>query len=406
VLIDTPGVGAMSAGHRDLTLGMLRHADALLFVTSAEEPLLRSEAEFLATAARRVADVLVVATKTDLVADGAAFAESARRRLGDLAAVLDSDRLAELAAGPVPLLTSALLADRARDAVDTARAAVLRERSGVEPLRAALELRGRDATRTRLANVAQTTVVAAELALAELDPGSRSGAPPDRRALAALLVHAGQQGQRELTGALNDLEVRYRDRVEDAEDPAALVRDLPAELEAALQAVWTEVLAGVDEALRTAIDEGLGSAGGALAERVRQASGGKSLEVARPELDAVEHGIPALSASFLIGHLVFALLGPAGWIVGAAAGGGTVAVRALRQARARTRQQAAAAVRDAIREARHELAGELNSVLAQRRAALEQTPDVPASPPAANVAAGLRAAAADAAAVRRDLLRG
>ena len=42
---------------------------------------------------------------------------------------------------------------------------------GVEPLRAALELRARDATRGRLANVAQTTVVAAELALAELDPG-------------------------------------------------------------------------------------------------------------------------------------------------------------------------------------------------------------------------------------------
>ena len=204
---------------------------------------------------------------------------------------------------------------------------------------------------------------------------------------------------------MNDLEARYRDRVDEAED-VALVRDLPAELEAALQGVWAEVLAGVDEALRTAIEEGLGEAGGALPERVRQASGGKRLEVARPEVDAVEHGIPALSASFLVGNLVFLVLGPAGWIVGAAAGGGTVAARALRQARARTRQQAAAAVRDAIREARHELAGELNSVLAQRRVALEQTPDVPAPPAAGNVAAGLRTVAADADAVRRDLLRG
>ena len=406
VLVDTPGIGAMSAGHRDLTLGMLRHADALLFVTSAEEPLLRSEAEFLATAARRVADVLVVGTKTDLVADGAAFAESVRRRLGEMAVVLDSDRLAELGAAPPPLLTSALLADRARDAADPARAAALRERSGVEPLRAALELRVRDATRTRLANVAQTTAVAAEMALADLDPGTRSVAPLDRRALAALLAQAGQQGQRDLTGALNDLEVRYRGRVEDADDAAALVRDLPAELEAALQAVWSEVLSGVDDALRTAVDEGLGQASGALPERVHQASGGKRLEVARPEVDAVEHGVPALSATFLIGNLVFLVLGPAGWLVGAAAGGGSVAVRALRQARARTRQQAAAAVRDAIREARHELAGELTSVLAQRRTALEQTPDVPAAPAARDVAAGLRALAADADAIRRDLLRG
>jgi hypothetical protein len=120
----------------------------------------------------------------------------------------------------------------------------------------------------------------------------------------------------------------------------------------------------------------------------------------------VEHGVPALSATFLIGNLVFLVLGPAGWLVGAAAGGGSVAVRALRQARARTRQQAAAAVRDAIREARHELAGELTSVLAQRRAALEQTADVPAAPATREVAAGLRAVASDADAIRRDLLRG
>lgn len=406
VLVDTPGIGAMSAGHRDLTLGMLRHADALLFVTSAEEPLLRSEAEFLATAARRVADVLVVATKTDLVADGAAFAESARRRLGELAAVLDAGRLAELAGGPPPLLTSALLADRAREAADPARAAALLERSGVELLRAALDVRARDATRTRLANVAQTTAVAAETALADVDPGSRSRVPRDRRALVALLAHAGQRGQRELTGALNDLEVRYRDRVEEAQDPAALVRDLPAELEAALQGVWTEVLAAVDEELRAAIEDGLGETGGALPERVRRASGGKRLEVARPEVDAVEHGISALSATFLVGNLVFLALGPAGWLVGAAAGGGSVAVRALRQARARTRQQAAAAVRDAIREARQELAGELNSVLAERRAALEQTVDTRATTAAGDVAAGLRAVAADADAVRRELLRG
>lgn len=43
VLIDTPGVGGLTRGHRDSALAALRFADALLFTVSVEEPIGRSE---------------------------------------------------------------------------------------------------------------------------------------------------------------------------------------------------------------------------------------------------------------------------------------------------------------------------------------------------------------------------
>lgn len=65
VLIDTPGVGGMGRGHRDLALAALGQADALLFTVSAEEPVARSELEFLVEASERTEQVVLVVTKSD-----------------------------------------------------------------------------------------------------------------------------------------------------------------------------------------------------------------------------------------------------------------------------------------------------------------------------------------------------
>ncbi|MDO9176195.1 MAG: dynamin family protein, partial [Actinomycetota bacterium] len=65
VLIDTPGVGGMSRGHRDLALAALGQADALLFTVSAEEPVARSELEFLVEASERTERIILVVTKSD-----------------------------------------------------------------------------------------------------------------------------------------------------------------------------------------------------------------------------------------------------------------------------------------------------------------------------------------------------
>ena len=68
-LIDTPGVGGMSRGHRDITMAALQRADVLLFTISAQEPVSRTELEFLAEASERIDSVLFLVTKSDMNTD-------------------------------------------------------------------------------------------------------------------------------------------------------------------------------------------------------------------------------------------------------------------------------------------------------------------------------------------------
>jgi Dynamin family len=65
VLVDTPGVGGLNAGHRQVTLTALKRADALLFVVSAERELTDSECQFLHDATQKIATVIFVLTKAD-----------------------------------------------------------------------------------------------------------------------------------------------------------------------------------------------------------------------------------------------------------------------------------------------------------------------------------------------------
>jgi GTP-binding protein EngB required for normal cell division len=64
-LIDTPGVGGLTAAHAQLTLEVLREADALLFVIDVDAPLLAPELRFLERAADRIGSVIIALTKID-----------------------------------------------------------------------------------------------------------------------------------------------------------------------------------------------------------------------------------------------------------------------------------------------------------------------------------------------------
>ena len=66
VLVDTPGVGGLEAGHTEVTLATLRRADALVFVVDPDSPLRAPELRFLERATERIATVLFVMTKIDL----------------------------------------------------------------------------------------------------------------------------------------------------------------------------------------------------------------------------------------------------------------------------------------------------------------------------------------------------
>lgn len=65
-IVDTPGVGGMSSEHGAATMGALRAADAVMFLTDASQELTRSEIELLRRASLVSRRLAVVLTKTDL----------------------------------------------------------------------------------------------------------------------------------------------------------------------------------------------------------------------------------------------------------------------------------------------------------------------------------------------------
>ena len=66
ILVDTPGMGSLGAGHAANTLAFLPFADGLVFVTDTSAELSAPEIEFLTQARERCPTVIVALTKTDL----------------------------------------------------------------------------------------------------------------------------------------------------------------------------------------------------------------------------------------------------------------------------------------------------------------------------------------------------
>jgi hypothetical protein len=124
LLVDTPGINGLVAGHTAATLAALRTADALLFVCDSGQPILAPERDFLVEAALRVSAVVVAVTKRDLNPEFARIVADTRERIA-----------AKPGLGDVPVLAvAAPLADLAAETTDLRRAGQLRELSGIEPL--------------------------------------------------------------------------------------------------------------------------------------------------------------------------------------------------------------------------------------------------------------------------------
>lgn len=66
VIVDTPGMGGLGAGHAAATLAFLPFADGLVFVTDASAELSAPEMEFLERSAELCPNVVFALTKTDL----------------------------------------------------------------------------------------------------------------------------------------------------------------------------------------------------------------------------------------------------------------------------------------------------------------------------------------------------
>lgn len=83
ILVDTPGVGGLLAGHSRTTLAALKRADALLFVCDATQPILAPEVDFLIEAATRVPTIVIAATKRDMNPDFEVVVAQTRSRVSE-----------------------------------------------------------------------------------------------------------------------------------------------------------------------------------------------------------------------------------------------------------------------------------------------------------------------------------
>ncbi|MFI6095588.1 dynamin family protein [Lentzea sp. NPDC051213] len=294
VLVDTPGVGGLRAGHSAITLAALRHADALLFVCDATQPVLAPEVEFLAAAVVRVPTVAVAVTKCDANPGFADVVEETRERLAEHPA---------LAHVPV-FAVAAPLADRAAETEDPAVAAKLTEISGIDQLVRTIKANaavGGEALRT--ANAARRISAAAQVlawqaresTLADRDGGSDLRARIEQlsRELAdgqavSDLIRARLAGLR--TDSPHSFRVAARKihagyRTEAERGPATQLSTLAPRMVADLTACATETFESVAVDTRALLRGVLGDLGVDLPPAVLD------LELAAPDLTRRDKGV-------------------------------------------------------------------------------------------------------------------
>jgi hypothetical protein len=389
VLVDTPGVGGLHAGHSRTTLAALRQADALLFVCDASQPILAPEVAFLAEAARRIDTIAVAVGKSDVPDHDIVLAETRRR----LAAHPD------LAGLPVFAVSAALSERAGRPGTPAVATARLTELAGLRELVGRLLTEAAaGARRLRAANDARLTASVARALCAHLDQLGAAGRDrlrDDIDTVTVLLADRGRlrqqvddqtdrvraQSAQQFAAEAGSLAGQYRGEAE--RGPAAqlptLAPRLIADLTAAGVAVLDETQRRTIEVLRESLRPVGGDAGADLLlpppadlELSLRAPAPASLRTSFEAVPAVTRAIdllPALTGILTGSSVVVSLLtGPgaiaAGIALAACAGWWRIRGESEQQRRA----MLAAWVAGAVTEAEATFGTELSSrVLAARR---------------------------------------
>jgi GTPase SAR1 family protein len=363
VLIDTPGVGGMSRGHRDLALAALGQADALLFTVSAEEPVARTELEFLVEASERTERIILVVTKSDanseavngeMIAEHRAklrtFAETMQGRVESGA--IDADvpaRLRRLLDTPF-VLTSSYLAEQARARREAGReeqAQRLMERSGINELRSMLERSADNRDMIRVANlIALLRVLLADAEresqarvrassgdskvgeeIAERQRGLEEFASKQARwrgtlgnSIVRLQTNAGRLVSREL----NRVKEHYHEVIESTEDGETLATSMPGELEQSLHGAWNELVQAINNDFRSTLGKLLAEFGAdgmdavlgefEMPESLRELSGSRSSTPSGRSL--LDDGLPVALQTFSFASIANAAAGALGLATG------------------------------------------------------------------------------------------
>ena len=363
VLIDTPGVGGMGRGHRDLALAAIGQADALLFTVSAEEPVARSELEFLVEASERTERVVLVVTKSDSnseAVNGEMIAEL-RAKLKTFTDMMqqraeggsvDSDvpvRLTHLLDAPV-VLSSSFLAEQARARREAGReeqAERLMQRSGIDELRGLLQRSADNRELIRVANLlalmrvlladveretegrlraaSGDSKVADELAQRQQaleEFGSKQARW--RTTLGNSIIRLQTNSSRLVTRELNRVKEHYREVIDATEDGAVLAATLPAELEQSLHGAWNELVQAINNDFRStlgALLEEFGTDGmDAVLGEFQMPDGLRELSASRASNTGsssfVEDGLPIAMQTFTFANIANAAAGALGLATG------------------------------------------------------------------------------------------
>ena len=367
VLIDTPGVGGMSRGHRDLALAALGQADALLFTVSAEEPVARSELEFLVEASERTERIILVVTKSDVnseATNGAMIAEH-RAKMRTFADTLQTTLEAGTGDGEVDVdvparlrrlldtpfvLTSSYLAGQARTRRDAGReeqADRLMARSGIGELRSLLERSADNRDLIRVANlIALLRVLLADVereAQARIRASSGDSKVADeiaerqrgleefgskqarwRTTLGNSIVRLQTSSSRLVTKELNRVKEHYREVIDLAEDSELLMVSMPAELERSLHGAWNEMVQSINNDFRSTLGKVLAEFGAEgmdvvlgeieMPEGLRELAGART--GVRPDASFLDDGLPMAMQTYTFANIANAAAGALGLATG------------------------------------------------------------------------------------------
>ncbi|HAP78297.1 MAG TPA: hypothetical protein DCR14_19715 [Acidimicrobiaceae bacterium] len=155
VIVDTPGMGGLGAGHAAATLGFLPFADGLIFVSDASAELSQPEVDFLRRAIELCPSVMFAQTKTDLFANWQKILELNKGHL--------ARQGVDIPIVPVSSsLRTAALSRKDRELNDASRVPELVQRLGA------------DVVAPAKANAAARSVADARAIIAQVDAGYRA----------------------------------------------------------------------------------------------------------------------------------------------------------------------------------------------------------------------------------------
>ena len=430
VVIDTPGVGGLTRGHRDSALAALRFADALLFSVSVEEPIALSELQFLAEASERIDTVIMILTKVDSSSDPEKMQAEDRAKMADYVEVLrraasaeDADEDAHEAArrfqrvANAPFLpVSSRLADKARARVEAGRAdaaATLMARSGFADVESIFDRTLQNRELVRMANIlrvvghvlarieseqtAAVRVAAGDIVAVEAELKGRvaelEALLPSQARWRQRLAGSVQRIQADLNRVigreLTRMDRVYRDHIDAAgKDVDPIMAALGSDLEQSINAAWASVAHVLAQRLDDAVakitaefnlDEiVLELDQDALPEQLRDLGVNDRQDPNAGKANFVEDGLPSLLSAGALGSVAASLLGGIaapvvlpGLLLAAPVG----YMRYKKRHQVQVRQDYLRIVREVVAQVRQEFQAEFVLKIIEAREGIETTID-------------------------------